>query len=57
VALGAGLVVLGLFWYHRLADPRLDIVRRHPPGIRNVGAGKSAGALRTDRNRLSEPSG
>jgi hypothetical protein len=52
VALGAGLIMLGLFWYHRLADPRLNVFRRHPPKIRHVGAGKSAGAMRTDRNRL-----
>jgi hypothetical protein len=55
VALGIGLIVLGLFWYHRLADSQLNVFRQHPPSIRNVGAGKSAGALRTHRNRLSEP--
>jgi hypothetical protein len=55
VALGVGLILLGLFWYHRLDDPRLNIFRRHLPRIRNAGAGKSAGALRANRNRLGGP--
>jgi hypothetical protein len=50
VALGAGLLVLAVWWYHRLADPRLNVFRRRPPPVKHVGAGKSRGALNTNRN-------
>lgn len=44
VAIGAGLLVLGVFFYRRL--PKHDWLRRVGRPMRNVGAGRSAGATR-----------
>jgi hypothetical protein len=55
VAIGTGLLALGVFWYHHLADSRFQVFR-HPPSIRNVGAGKSAGAAGTKHDRVGTAS-
>jgi hypothetical protein len=55
VAIGVGLLFLGVFWSKRLADPRLGIT---PPAARlmkNAGAGRSPGASMTKRQRLTAP--
>ena len=57
VALGIGLLVLGVFWYRRSADPRLKVFRPTRPAIKKVGAGRSAGALKTTRHHLEGSSG
>jgi hypothetical protein len=56
VALGVGLLVLGVFRYYRLAHPRVNVFRPTRPAIKNAGAGKSTGALNVERNRLENGS-
>jgi hypothetical protein len=54
VAIGGVLLLLAVYWYRHLDDPRLAARRPAPPKI--VGRGKSAGAERSQRLRQpSEP--
>jgi hypothetical protein len=55
VAIGVGLLCLGVFWSKRLADPRLGLT---PPAARlmkHAGAGRSPGASMTNRQQLNAP--
>jgi hypothetical protein len=52
VAIGLGLVALGIYWSRRLDDPRIRLTARRTPSIRGVGSGRSKGAALADRRRL-----
>ena len=52
IAMGLGMLALGIYWSRRLDDPRLNVASPAPRTIKNAGAGRSRGAAMKTRLRL-----
>ena len=44
IVMGLAMLALGVYWSRRLDDPRLHVLSRGRPPMRNAGAGRSKGA-------------
>jgi hypothetical protein len=51
IAVGIGMLALGVYWSRRLDDPRL-LKHRSRPLLKHVGRGRSEGAAKRQRDEL-----